>query len=54
LLTGAVKSTVATIDPVTVAVPIVGGPGTAYVVAILLALLAGPVPVEFVAVTVNV
>jgi hypothetical protein len=54
VLAGAVYVTVAVVVPVAVAVPIVGAPGTAYVVVLLLAELAGPVPLELVAVTVNV
>jgi hypothetical protein len=54
LLAGAVYVTVAEKLPVAVAVPIVGAPGTVYVVVLLLAALAGLVPLEFVAVTVNV
>jgi len=53
--TGAVKSTVAVVGPVAVAVPIVGAPGSPSGVVIeLLAELAAEVPILFVAVTVNV
>ena len=52
-LAGAVKATVACALPA-VAAPIVGAPGGPRGVALLDALDAGPVPTEFVAVTVNV
>jgi hypothetical protein len=51
---GAVYATVAVVAPVAVAVPIVGAPGTAYVVTDALAADAVPVPTAFVAVTVYV
>jgi hypothetical protein len=51
---GAVNATVAVVDPVAVAVPMVGAPGTVVGVILLLAALAGPVPIELVAVTVKV
>ena len=54
LETGAVKATVAVVDPVAVAVPIVGAPGTANVVIEFEAADAADVPTLFVAVTVNV
>jgi hypothetical protein len=53
LLVGAVYDTLAVV-PLTVAVPIVGAPGAVAGVILLLALLAEPVPTEFVADTVNV
>jgi hypothetical protein len=49
---GAVNETVAVVVPVAVAVPIVGASGTDHVVTGELAVLAGPVPTAFVAVTV--
>ena len=53
--TGAVKPTVAEADPVAVAVPIVGAPGTTGSVVIEFeAADAADVPALFVAVTVNV
>jgi hypothetical protein len=53
--TGAVKPTVAVVDPVAEAVPIVGAPGTtASVVIEFEAADAADVPAPFVAVTVNV
>jgi hypothetical protein len=52
-LAGAVKGTDAVV-PETVAVPIVGAPGTLAVVTLFDAALAGPVPITLVAVTVNV
>jgi hypothetical protein len=52
---GAVNATVAVVDPVAVAVPIVGAPGaTASVVIKFEAADAADVPTLFVAVTVNV
>ena len=54
LLAGAVYATVAVVEPVAVAVPIVGAPATVNGVAELLAALAALVPTELVAVTVNV
>jgi hypothetical protein len=54
LLAGAVNATVADVAPVAVAVPIVGAPGATFSVIELLAELAALVPIEFVAVTVNV
>ena len=54
LLAGCVKETVAVVAPVAVAVPIVGAPGTLYVVTDALAEDAAPVPTTFVAVTVYV
>ena len=52
---GAVKATVAVVDPVAVAVPTVGAPGTtAEVVIEFEASDAADVPTLFVAVTVNV
>jgi hypothetical protein len=53
-LAGAVYATVAVEEPVAVAVPIVGAPGTLADVTLLEAALAGPVPIILVAVTVNV
>ena len=53
LLAGAVNGTLAVV-PLTVAVPMVGAPGTVVGVAELLALLAELVPAALVAVTVNV
>ena len=50
---GAVKLTVACVLPL-VAVPIVGAPGVVAGVTLLEAADAGPVPITFVAVTVNV
>jgi hypothetical protein len=54
LFAGAVYATVAVVEPVAVAVPIVGASATVNGVAELLAALAAPVPTELVAVTVNV
>ena len=54
LLTGAVYATVAVVDPVTVAVPIVGAPGTVNVVMELLAAEEALLPAALVANTVNV
>ena len=55
LETGAVKATVAVVDPVAVAVPTVGAPGTTATVVIEFeAADAADVPTLFVAVTVNV
>jgi hypothetical protein len=54
VLAGAVNVTEAVVDPVAVAVPIVGAPGTLHVVMLLLAELAALVPIAFVAVTLNV
>ena len=55
LLAGWVNETVAVDEPVAVAVPIVGAPGTVAVgVTLLLAALAGPVPPGVVAVTLKV
>jgi hypothetical protein len=54
LLAGAVKATVAVVDPVVVAVPIVGAPGTDHVVMLLDAAELAPVPTLFVALTTNV
>jgi hypothetical protein len=54
LLTGAVNATVAVVDPVAVAVPIVGAPGTVNVVTELLAAEAALLPAALVAYTVNV
>ena len=55
LETGCVKATVAVIDPIAVAVPIVGAPGTtASVVIEFEAADANDVPALFVAVTLNV
>ena len=53
-LAGAVYVTVASVEDVAVAVPIVGAPGTLAVVTLLDDALAGPVPITLVAVTVNV
>jgi hypothetical protein len=54
VLAGAVNATLTAPLAYLVAVPIVGAPGTVYGVAELLAELAELVPIEFVAVTVNV
>ena len=54
LLAGAVNATVAVVDPVAVAVPIVGASGTAYVVIDALADEEVPLPAALVANTVNV
>jgi hypothetical protein len=54
LLPGAVNVTEADVLLTTLAVPIVGAPGTPHVVTLLLAALAALVPIAFVAVTVNV
>jgi hypothetical protein len=54
LLAGAVNATLAVLEPVDVAVPIVGAPGTVYGVAALLAELDALLPTELVAYTVNV
>jgi hypothetical protein len=53
LLAGAVYGTLAVV-PLNIAVPIVGVPGTAHSVVLLLALLAVPAPTELIACTVNV
>jgi len=53
-LPGALYETEAVVEPVAITETIVGVPGTEYGVMLLLAALAGPVPVAFVAVTVNV
>jgi hypothetical protein len=54
LAEGAVNATVADVEPVAVAVPIVGAPGTTLGVTLLLEPLADPVPNALVAVTVKV
>jgi DNA-binding IclR family transcriptional regulator len=54
LLPGAVNVTETDVEVATVAVPIVGAPGTVQVVIELDAELAALVPIAFVAVTVNV
>jgi hypothetical protein len=54
LLAGALNVTVAVVDPVAVAVPIVGAPGNAHVVMLLDAEELTLLPYEFVAYTVNV
>lgn len=54
LLAGAVNATVAVSEPVAVAVPIVGAPGTEAVVTLFDDVLAPPVPAPLVAVTANV
>jgi hypothetical protein len=54
LFAGALKDTLAVVAPVALALTPVGAPGTANVVIDPDALLAGPGPAAFVAMTVNV
>jgi hypothetical protein len=51
LLAGAVNDTVAVVDPVAVAVPIVGAPGTAAATDAVVFEFAGTLLIAFVAVT---
>jgi hypothetical protein len=54
LLAGAVNATVALVDPVGVATPIVGAPGTVVCVTVLLTLLGALASKTLLATTINV